>query len=93
ESDLGAVDIPPIDQCAVSLVGRAFLRDRMVVVASPDLPRPTGGVAAPGVARGVGEARTWHVKTAGGRAKIRIEPVLTLSTLITIRDAVRAGVG
>jgi DNA-binding transcriptional LysR family regulator len=76
-----------------SLVGRAFLRDRLVVVASPDLPRPTGGQAAPGVARGVGEARTWHVKTEGGRATIKIEPVLTLATLITIRDAVRAGVG
>ncbi|UIJ99806.1 LysR substrate-binding domain-containing protein [Rhizobium leguminosarum] len=76
-----------------SLVGRAFLRDRLVVVASPDLPRPTGGAAAPAVARGVGEARTWHVKTPGGRSTIRVEPVLTLSTLITIRDAVRAGVG
>ncbi|WFT86947.1 LysR family transcriptional regulator [Rhizobium leguminosarum] len=75
-----------------SLVGRAFLRDRLVV-ASPDLPRPTGGAAAPAVARGVGEARTWHVKTPGGRSTIRVEPVLTLSTLITIRDAVRAGVG
>ncbi|MBY5523329.1 LysR family transcriptional regulator [Rhizobium leguminosarum] len=76
-----------------SLVGRAFLRDRLVVVASPDLPRPTGGRAAPGVARGAAEAQTWKVKTSGGRSTIRIEPVLTLSTLITIRDAVRAGVG
>ena len=33
------------------------------------------------------------MKTPGGRSTIRIEPVLTLSTLITIRDAVRAGVG
>ncbi|MBY3226055.1 LysR family transcriptional regulator [Rhizobium laguerreae] len=76
-----------------SLVGRAFLRDRLVVVASPDLPRPTGGRAAPGIARGASEAQTWQVKTSGGRSTIRIEPVLTLSTLITIRDAVRAGVG
>ncbi|MBY3179111.1 LysR family transcriptional regulator [Rhizobium leguminosarum] len=76
-----------------SLVGRAFLRDRLVVVASPDLARPTGGRAAPGVARGAAEAQTWKVKTSSGRSTIRIEPVLTLSTLITIRDAVRAGVG
>ncbi|NEJ81259.1 LysR family transcriptional regulator, partial [Rhizobium leguminosarum] len=76
-----------------SLVGRAFLRDRLVVVASPDLPRPTGGHAAPGVARGAGEAQTWPVKTPGGRSAIRIEPVLTLATLIMVRDAVRAGVG
>ncbi|NEJ82973.1 LysR family transcriptional regulator, partial [Rhizobium leguminosarum] len=76
-----------------SLVGRVFLRDRLVVVASPDLPHPTGGHAAPGVARGVGEAQTWQVKTSGGRSAIRIEPVLTLATLIMVRDAVRAGVG
>ena len=76
-----------------SLVGRAFLRDRLVVVASPDLPRTTGERAAPGVARGTGEPQTWHVKTQGGRSTIRIEPVLVLSTLIMVRDAVRAGVG
>ncbi|MEX2696585.1 LysR family transcriptional regulator [Rhizobium mongolense] len=76
-----------------SLVGRVFLRDRLVVVASPDLPHPTGDLAAPGVARGAGEAQTWQVKTAGGRSTIRIQPVLTLATLIMVRDAVRAGVG
>lgn len=76
-----------------SLVGRAFLRDRLVVVASPDLARPTAGLAAPAVARGAGEPRAWHVKTPGGRSTIKTEPVLTLSTLIMVRDAVRAGVG
>ncbi|PBB66624.1 LysR family transcriptional regulator [Mesorhizobium sp. WSM4312] len=76
-----------------SLVGRAFLRDRLVVVANPDLPRTTGEHAAPGVARGAGELQTWHVKTPGGRSTITIEPVLVLSTLIMVRDAVRAGVG
>jgi DNA-binding transcriptional LysR family regulator len=74
-----------------SLVGRAFLRDRLIVVASPDLPRTTG--AAPGVARGSAELQTWHVKTQAGRSTIKIEPVLALSTLIMVRDAVRAGVG
>lgn len=74
-----------------SLVGRAFLRDRLVVVASPQLPR-TGG-PAPGVARGTGERQIWHVKTEAGRSAIKIEPVLALGTLIMVRDAVRAGVG
>lgn len=74
-----------------SLIGRAFLRDRLVVVASPHLPR-TGG-PAPGVARGTGERQTWHVKTEAGRSTIKIEPVLALGTLIMVRDAVRAGVG
>ena len=75
-----------------SLIGRAFLRDRLVVVASPHLPRTTDG-PAPGVARGTGERQTWHVKTQGDRSTIKIEPVLALSTLIMVRDAVRAGVG
>ncbi|MCA0050724.1 LysR family transcriptional regulator [Mesorhizobium sp. B283B1A] len=76
-----------------SLVGRAFLRDRLVVVASPGLPRTTDGLAAPGVARGPGDRQTWHVKTQAGRSTITVEPVLALSTLIMVRDAVRAGVG
>jgi DNA-binding transcriptional LysR family regulator len=76
-----------------SLVGRAFLRDRLVVVASPDLRRHHGEIAAPGVVRGAGDRQTWPVRTPGGRATITIEPVLTLSTLIMVRDAVRAGVG
>ncbi|TIL86926.1 MAG: LysR family transcriptional regulator [Mesorhizobium sp.] len=76
-----------------SLVGRAFLRDRLVVVASPDLPRASGGLAAPGVARWAGDRQTWHVKTQGGRSTIAIEPVLALSMLVMVRDAVRAGVG
>ncbi|RWN27770.1 MAG: LysR family transcriptional regulator [Mesorhizobium sp.] len=74
-----------------SLVGRAFLRDRLVVVASPQLPRTDG--PAPGVARGTGERQTWYVKTEAGRSTIKIEPVLALGTLIMVRDAVRAGVG
>jgi DNA-binding transcriptional LysR family regulator len=35
-----------------SLIGRIFLRDRLVVVASPALLRPSGGAAVPAVARG-----------------------------------------
>jgi DNA-binding transcriptional LysR family regulator len=76
-----------------SLIGRAFLRDRLVVVASPDLPRPKGGLAAPSIARGSGDRQAWQVKTPEGRSTIAIEPVLTLSTLIMVRDAVRAGAG
>lgn len=76
-----------------SLVGRAFLHDRLVVVASPDLPRPAGDNAAPGVVRGSGDRQTWNVTTPKGPTQIKIEPVLVLSSLIMVRDAVRAGVG
>lgn len=75
-----------------SLVGRAFLRDRLVVVASPDLAQPAEGLATPAVMRST-DRGAWEVKTPTGRLTIAIEPVLALSSLIMVRDAVRAGVG
>ncbi|ADY67869.1 LysR family transcriptional regulator [Agrobacterium tumefaciens] len=76
-----------------SLVGRAFLHDRLVVVAPPDIVLPSLGQPVPGVVRGGAGPETWNVMTTKGPAKIRIDPVLTLSSLIMVRDAVRAGVG
>ena len=76
-----------------SLVGRAFLHDRLVVVAGPDLAKPGEGVTVPAVVRGSGDRSAWLVKTAAGRDTLAIEPVLSLSSLIMVRDAVRAGVG
>lgn len=76
-----------------SLVGRAFLRDRLVVVASPDLARPQEGLAAPAVVRSMSNGGAWNVRGPAGRPVIAIEPVLALSSLLMIRDAVRAGVG
>ncbi|MBW9089748.1 LysR family transcriptional regulator [Rhizobium wenxiniae] len=76
-----------------SLIGRAFLHDRLVVVARPDLARPSGGQPVPGVVRGGGDKETWNVVNSEGSAKITIDPVLVLSSLIMVRDAVRAGVG
>jgi DNA-binding transcriptional LysR family regulator len=76
------------------LVGRAFLRDRLVVVASPSVARPADGEAAPAVVRGsfdqVGE---WKVKTPDGELRIAVEPVLSVSSMIMNRDAVRSGAG
>lgn len=76
-----------------SLVGRVFLRDRLVVVASPALARPAQDLAAPAVVRAAGDRLAWDVKTSAGRSTIAVDPVLTLSSLVMIRDAVRAGVG
>ncbi|KQS67590.1 LysR family transcriptional regulator [Rhizobium sp. Leaf371] len=76
-----------------SLIGRAFLRDRLVVVANPTLPRPKKDGPTPGVVRGKGERQTWRVTTTGGPSTISIEPVLGLASLIMVRDAVRVGVG
>jgi DNA-binding transcriptional LysR family regulator len=77
-----------------SLVGRIFLRDRLVVVASPSLPRPADNSAVLAVTRGGGDASAaWDLMTATGRSRIAIDPVLRLSSLVMVRDAVRAGVG
>jgi DNA-binding transcriptional LysR family regulator len=77
-----------------SLVGRVFLRDRLVVVASPHLQRPTDGSRAPAVVRGTADqVVVWEVASPSGRSRIAIDPVLRLSSLIMVRDAVRAGVG
>jgi len=77
-----------------SLVGRIFLRDRLVVVASPGLPRPGGDLAVPAVVRGASDLNSvWVVKAPDGRSHIAVEPMLRLASLTMVRDAVRAGVG
>lgn len=77
-----------------SLVGRVFLHDRLVVVASPDLTPPVDGSAAPAVVRGeTRHGETWDVTTATGTSKIAVNPVLSLSSLVMVRDAVRMGAG
>ncbi|QDX26147.1 LysR family transcriptional regulator [Sphingomonas suaedae] len=77
-----------------SLVGRVFLHDRLVVVASPSVARPTDGVAAPAVVRGsFDQTEVWKVKTPDGALRITVEPVLSVSSMIMHRDAVRAGAG
>jgi DNA-binding transcriptional LysR family regulator len=77
-----------------SLVGRIFLRDRLVVVASPNLRRPTGDLAVPAVVRGASDLTpVWDVTVPGGNSTIAVDPVLRPSSLMMVRDAVRAGVG
>lgn len=77
-----------------ALVGKVFLRDRLVVAASPDLARPQDGAAVRAVVRGAGApSEIWPVTTSEGRSQIAVEPVLRLSSMIMVRDAVRAGVG
>jgi DNA-binding transcriptional LysR family regulator len=77
-----------------NLVGRIFLRDRLVVVASPNLARPVNDRATPAVVRGASDRTiSWDVVTPTGRSHIAVDTVLRLSSLIMVRDAVRAGVG
>lgn len=77
-----------------NLVGRIFLRDRLVVVASPALARPADNRAVPAVVRGTADrSAAWDVVSPSGRSRIAVDPVLRLSSLVMVRDAVRAGVG
>ncbi|MAM73625.1 LysR family transcriptional regulator [uncultured Tistrella sp.] len=77
-----------------NLVGRPFLRDRLVVVASAALPLPDDGTPCPAVVRGpIEPPAAWPVTTPAGRSQIRATPVLSLSSMIMVRDAVLAGAG
>lgn len=77
-----------------SLVGRVFLRDRLVVVARPGLQARSVGTAVPAVVRGtLRPNETWTMRTAEGKTSILVDPVLSLSSLVMVRDAVRMGIG
>jgi DNA-binding transcriptional LysR family regulator len=82
----------------ISLVGRIFLRDRLLVVANPGLARPDlatpDHAAVPVVGRGSGDrSATWNVVGPGGKSHIAVDQVLRLPSLLMVRDAVRAGIG
>lgn len=87
-----------------SLVGRIFLRDRLIVVAHPDLARPNvarpdvarpnDNSPVPAVVRGTGDRSIrWDVTTPAGPSSIAIQTVLRLSSHFMVRDAARLGVG
>ena len=68
--------------------------DRLVAVAAPGLARPEGDALVPAVVRSTGEPPpAWELTGAHGRSQLAIEPVLRLSSLLMVRDAVLAGVG
>ena len=77
-----------------NLIGRNFLRDRLVVVAHPALKRPPVNLPVPAVVRGFGDrSTTWELRTAAGKSTLAVEPILSLSSMIMLRDAVRVGTG
>ncbi len=77
-----------------SLIGRVFLRDRLVVVASPSLTRPDADTPVAAVIRGTSSQKArWKVRATGGDSQIDFDPVLSLSSHFMVRDAVRLGVG
>ncbi len=75
-----------------SLVGRVFLHDRLVVVAAPTLSPPDSGPVR-AVVRGSDGPDNWPMVTPDGPTTLSVNPAMQLSSLITSRDAVRAGAG
>jgi len=80
------------------LVGRCFLRDELVVVAPPSLLRPpcVAGCSPPIPAVMLSATppdTTWRISDGQRTDSFLPDPVLRLSSLLMVRDAVLAGAG
>ena len=82
------------------LVGRCFLNDERLIVAAPDMPRPcptTEGQDVIVKSVLLGRRPTpalWRMRSAAEKdIVLKPEPVLRLSSLLMVRDAVLAGAG
>ncbi|WP_110656554.1 LysR family transcriptional regulator [Salinicola halimionae] len=78
------------------LVGRCFARDRLVLVATPSVQLPTQNGDEPRRVPAIvmptyREGEVWSVRD--GQLSVVPEPVLRLSSLLTVRDAAVAGAG
>ncbi|MDR6936503.1 LysR family transcriptional regulator [Luteibacter sp. 3190] len=85
---------PPKDS---GLVGRRFARDRLLLVAAPSFAQPSGGADEPSevpavvMAASYRDGDTWARRD--GTLVLAPRPVLRLSSLLMVRDAVAAGAG
>jgi DNA-binding transcriptional LysR family regulator len=89
------VAIRPNPRQDTTLVGRRFARDKLVVAAAPSVPVPVvendNPIPVPAVVMRFRDGELWPVD--GGRFTIEPRPVLHLSSLLMVRDAVIAGGG
>jgi len=79
-----------------NLVGRCFAKDRLVLAAPPSFPRPSGRsdnpFAVPAVVTPTyRDGDIWTIRDS--KLAIEPQPVLRLSSLLMVRDAVIAGAG
>ena len=78
-----------------ALVGRCFVRDRLVIVAAPSLAMPAGATSDPlpvVVRTALPSEKMWRVPGPDGPA-VSVRTVLELPALPTVRDAVLTGIG
>ncbi|WP_058544921.1 LysR family transcriptional regulator [Pseudomonas fluorescens] len=75
------------------LVGRCFAKDRLVVVAAPELPMPAPGAirSVPGIVMSSFEPTHWTLD--GGNLILEPIPRLRFSSFLMVRDAAIAGGG
>lgn len=77
-----------------TLVGRRLFTDALALVAAPDVARPSGGGPVDAVLLSrLGEVRDWLVQADGAAATYQPRPVLRLSSILMIHQAVLAGRG
>jgi DNA-binding transcriptional LysR family regulator len=76
-----------------SLVGRCFAKDRLVVVAAPEIPKPLPGAIrqVPGIVSSGSQPTRWNLD--GGQLVLEPIPRLRFSSFLMIRDAAIAGGG
>lgn len=78
------------------LVGRCFAKDRLILAAAPSVPIPAGHSGGPAPVPAVvmpthQDGDIWSIRE--GQVSYEPQPVLKLSSLLSIRDAVVAGAG
>jgi DNA-binding transcriptional LysR family regulator len=75
------------------LVGRCFAKDRLVVVAAPEIPKPMPGAirSVPGIVTSAFQPTRWSLD--GGHLELEPVPKMRFSSLLMIRDAAIAGGG
>jgi DNA-binding transcriptional LysR family regulator len=78
---------------STELAGRCFLRDRLVVAASPSLPLPGDGDVFPAIVLGQGAPAGWRLVNEGRPRTLQPREILRLSSMTMVYDAVREGVG
>ncbi|WP_335945739.1 LysR family transcriptional regulator [Pseudomonas sp. G166] len=76
-----------------NLVGRCFAKDRLVVVAAPQIPKPVPGAirAVPAIVTSTFQPTQWRLD--GGQLVLEPIPKLRFSSLLMVRDAAVAGGG
>ncbi len=75
------------------LVGRCFAKDRLVVVAAPEVPKPMPGTLAPVPCIVTPSFQPSHWSLDGGQLILEPIPKLRFSSLLMVRDAAIAGGG